>query len=128
MNMHGTLDAIGRRRTRTKGAGNCALHAVAGGAASPAPPAPPQPPHPPTQAAVLVHSFELVPSPERDTFACIERHQSFALAPVWCDPSADARGPDRATKRLSSCPPLAMFASTGPVSNPLSERPLVSSW
>ena len=27
---------------------------------------------------------------ERDAFACIERHQAFALAPVWCDPRADA--------------------------------------
>jgi len=49
---------------------------------------------------------------ERNAFACIERHQAFALAPVWCDPRADARGTGSATHRISSCPLLASFAST----------------
>jgi hypothetical protein len=49
---------------------------------------------------------------ETDTFACIDRHQAFALAAVWCDPRADVRGPGRATHRIFSCPPPALFAST----------------
>jgi hypothetical protein len=57
---------------------------------------------------------------ERDAFACtrIERHQAFALAPVWCDPRADARGPGRATHRTASCHLLALFASTSRMCGP----------
>ena len=54
---------------------------------------------------------------ERDVFACIESHQALAPAPVWCDPRADARGPGRATHRISSCPLLALFASTSRMSH-----------
>jgi hypothetical protein len=56
------------------------------------------------EAGTCPHSVQL----ERDAFACIERHQAFALAPVWGDPRADTRGPGRATHRISSCPLLSV--------------------
>ena len=46
------------------------------------------------------------PEAERHAFACVERHQAFALTPVSCDPRAAARGPGRASHRLSSRLPL----------------------
>jgi hypothetical protein len=61
---------------------------------------------------VITLSFVIIlRSTERDAFACIERHQAFAMATVWCDPRADARGTGCATHRISSYPLLALFAS-----------------